>query len=107
MDTRRVIGTGYREPAANPRSDAPFPGGSALRKLTPDEQAEVEAFVAHCRTAINLTDQDAAVETAVHALCHMDAGVTERLEAAEVLSKAFGRPWPPYPDAVDDEESGQ
>jgi len=68
------------------------------------EPAPRETPAAPTRTP--LTDaQRAAVDGAIGELTNIDANLeTERVPAAEALARAFGRQWPPYPDAVDEDE---
>ena len=47
-----------------------------------------------------------ASKTAMHALLHIDAHMNERVDAAKKIAEAIGHPWPPYPDAKDEEDEG-
>lgn len=53
-----------------------------------------------------IPEQWEALNNAVGELCHVDANLrTERIPAAERLSRAFGLRWPPFDDGLPDEQA--
>lgn len=47
---------------------------------------------------------NALLEEAMHMLLYVDAHMNERIAVAKKIAHAIGHPWPPYPNAVDDDD---
>lgn len=76
-----------------------------LRAAVNADEAMAIAAAEHGRVG---AEMGAALAVAVDALTNVDAHMaSERVPAAERLSRAFGLPWPPFPDAVEDEEEDE